>query len=197
MTWLDIINDILFWALLYVLLWQAYILLFNKGIPNVRTAPEIRRKIIEILQREIETKGSKDYQLVDLGSGNGDTSRNIAQALPDIAVIGVEISKIAAWRARQMAQFRQVKNVSYRQEDFFETDLSQADAVYIFQFPSVMNKLHAAGILQGLKPSALIICNKFIFYQDGEDQWEPEEIIDVKTLIPNQKRMFLYRVPHD
>ena len=48
----DTVNSILAPLLLFMLIWQAYILIFNKGVPNIRTAPAIRRKIIEILQKE-------------------------------------------------------------------------------------------------------------------------------------------------
>jgi len=78
---LDIINDALFWILLFVLIWQAYILIFNGGIPNITTAPAIRKAMIQKLKTKQE---QQDTPLIiyDLGCANGVFVRKIAQAIP-------------------------------------------------------------------------------------------------------------------
>jgi hypothetical protein len=46
MSPLEIFNEIMFWVLWFLLLWNAYFLLFNRGVPNIKTSKTIRKKTI-------------------------------------------------------------------------------------------------------------------------------------------------------
>ncbi len=185
---LDILNDILFWACLYVLLWYAYILLFHKAVPNIRTAPAIRKEIIDRLKDEIKKNGKKSYKIIDFGCASGKFSRQLAKSLPEAQIIGLEFSKIAVKKANLLKKLQKIDNLTHIECDFMTYDLSQANAVLvyltIFQMEEVGQKLK-----KELKSGALITSNRF---QLGAD-WQPEEIIEVKTWYPHQKNLHIYR----
>lgn len=182
-----IVNDILRWVCLYVLLWNAYILLFNKGIPNIRTAPAIRKRIIGLLHEEAAANG-EPLTIIDLGSGNGKFTREIARSLPQSQVIGLEISKLAFEWALFFKRLARLENLEYYRQDFYSYDFSKADAVVmyltIYQMESMGKKLH-----EDLKNGALVTSNRFPL----GDGWTPVETVKVWTLYPHQKKFHIYR----
>lgn len=194
----DPINDVLFWICLYFLLWNAYILLFNRGAPNIKTARPIRSKIIELLKDDYARKKSagkidpdtNPYVIIDPGCGNGTFSREMARALPEARIIGIEISRIAYWRCLLGLKLSGLKNLEYTRSDFFDFDMSIADAVIIFQHIYDMTAL-GEKLKQELKPDTLVTSNKFKLAAG----WEPDEYIDISTIHPNQKTLHLYRNP--
>lgn len=179
---LDSLNDILFWVCAFVLCWQAYILLFNRGIPNIRTAPAIRKEMIRIL------KEAGARRVYDLGSGGGALSRAIAMALPEARVTGLEISNTACRGAGRKAKRQGLSNLDYVQADFLKYDLSGADAIVMFLIDTMMPPLREK-LRKELKPGAIILSNKFPLGGD----WVPQEVIAVKTYYLNQKMLYLYR----
>src|ERR1700733_12397083 len=96
---LNIVNKFLFWFLVFMLVWQGYVLLFNRGVPNIRTAPAIRKKLIALLKNDAAQKGKQPYTIIDMGSGNGLFTRQIARAMPHAKVIGLELSPQQIWWA--------------------------------------------------------------------------------------------------
>lgn len=184
---LDTINDILFWICLYALLRYAYILLFNKAIPNIRTAPAIRKKVIGLFQKEAKKK--KDFTIFDLGCGNGHFTREIATAMPNAKVIGIEISKVAYWKCLFLKRLKGLKNLEYINADYFSADLKQANAVFTFGMGEVMEQVKEK-LETDIAPKTLVISNKFPI---RDKKWKPVDTIDIETLAPNQKTIHIYR----
>lgn len=183
------VDNVLRWIFLFVLLWDAYALIFNKGIPNIRTAPAIRKRIIALLKAEYARhSGPESFTIIDMGSGNGLFTRDIARALPEARIIGLEISKTALLWANGFKKLYRLKNIDYVSQDFFSYHLGHADAVVmyltIFQMESMGKKLH-----EELKPGTFVTSNRFKL----GDGWEPDDIISVKTLYPHQKTFHVYR----
>ncbi len=177
------INNVLFWIFLYVLLWQAYYLFFNKGIPNITTAPAIRKAII----KKIKDLGLKNPIIYDLGCGNGRFTREIAKNIPNSHVIGVEIDKIAYYKALFVQKWGDYPNISYIKDDFYNIDLSNADIVFFFLVGRDMSFIREK-LEKDLKAGAIVITNKF---QMG-GAWEPLGEYCVKTLAPAQKTFYIY-----
>ncbi|MGE4313595.1 MAG: trans-aconitate 2-methyltransferase [Pseudobdellovibrionaceae bacterium] len=189
MTFEWFVNHILRWLCLFVLLWDAYALIFNKGIPNIRTAPAIRKRILSVLKQEAENHvGDQPFTIIDMGSGNGKFTREIASALPDARVIGIEISKPALVWSRLLKRLRSLKNVEYIDQSFFDYYVGHADAVVmyltIYQMETIGKKLH-----EELKSGALVTSNRF---QLG-DGWVPLESVRVRTFYPHQRTFHIYR----
>lgn len=181
-------NAALFWLAVWLLLWNLYIVVFNRGVPNIRTAPAIRRKIIALLKEDKKRFSGKTYKVIDIGSGNGKFTREIARALPDAQVVGIEVSRQSYWWSMLLKRLFRLDNLDYRRVDFFAYDISDVDAVVMFFY-----RLHrvAQKLRRELKPGTLVTSNKFKL----GDGWIPADIIDVKTLYPFQKRLFVYYSP--
>ena len=185
---MDAINDILFWICLFVLLWNAYYLLFNDGIPNIKTSKAIRKRIIVELKKELQNSNKDTFTILDLGSGNGTFSRHIAREIPEATVIGIEINKIAYWHSCILQKFQKIKNLSYRNADLYKTNIGEADAVVMFLLGTFMKSIREK-LEKDLRSGTFVFSNKFKINGD----WEPLEIIDVKTLAPNQKTFYKYQ----
>ena len=181
------INYVIFWLAVFLLAWNAYFLAFNKGVPNIRTAPAIRNRIIDILKKDSEKRGKKTYTIIDLGSGNGLLTREIARQLPHAQVTGIETSQTAfAWSVK-MRDTCKIKNLDYKRADFFTYDMSEVDAVVMFQGVHFMEKIGQM-LHKNLKKGTLIASNKFAL----GDGWKPLETINVRTLYPFQKKLYIY-----
>lgn len=185
---MELINTILFWTAFWLLAWNAYFLIFNKGIPNIRTAPAIRKKIIALLKEDFTARECKNYTIIDLGSGNGKFARQIARALPDARVIGIEISPLAYHPACWLKKLFRLHNLEFKRSDFFAYDLSEADAVVmylnIYFMEKIGQKLHAE-----VKPGTLITSNHFKLGAG----WEPVDSPRIQTLYPHQRTLHVYR----
>ncbi len=181
------LNHVLFWVAALLLIWNVYMLVFNKGVPNIRTAPGVRRKIIEVLKKDAAAKGKHTYTIIDLGSGNGLLTREIAKALPHAKVIGLEVSPSALKWSEKLRDRAGLKNLEYKKADFFEYDMSKADAVVLFlniyMMERIGKKLH-----QNTRKGTLITSNRFAL----GDGWQPAEVLEARTLYPFQKKVHIY-----
>ena len=186
---IDLINEILHWVCLYILLWYAYILIVNKGTPNITTAPAIRKKIIEILKQDADQKGKTPYTIIDMGCGNGAFVRQIAKNIPNSHVIGLEIDPVAYGKAIAGKKVSGLENIEYVKGSFYDYDLSGADAITLFHLGSSMPELREK-ISKELPQGALIAANRFPLGGD----FEPTQSLDVKTFAPNQKELYIYKV---
>jgi SAM-dependent methyltransferase len=184
---IELFLDVLFVVTLALLLWNVNILVFNRGIPNIRTAPAIRKKIISLLQEHEAARADRTqpYIIYDLGSGNGLFARQIARAMPQATVIGVEISGPSYDWSMLMKKQLKIGNLDYKHADVFTHDIRDASAVVLFfyQLDKLGKKLH-----DELKPGTLVTSNKFRL----GDGWQPAQSLKVWTLYPFQKRLFVY-----
>jgi precorrin-6B methylase 2 len=183
---MEIFKAILFCVAAYLLLWNVYILIFNKGVPNIRTAPAIRRRIIDVLKSDMVKKGGDKYVIYDMGSGNGLLTREIAKAIPQATVIGVEASRQCIEWSEKMKSAQGIPNLSYRRADFFEHDFGDADAVVVFLSVYEMGRV-GEKLMKNLKPGTLVTSNRFPLHG-----WTVEEKVKVFTLYPFQKYFHVY-----
>lgn len=131
------------------------------------------------------------YIIIDLGSGNGRTSRYIARQIPQAHIIGIEISYLAYWQSCIMQKLTRIKNLKYKHANFHDVDIADANAVVMFLLGTLMASVRTK-LDSDLKEDTLVISNKF---KIGGD-WTPKEVRDVKTLAPHQKTLFIYRKKH-
>lgn len=185
---LNSFSAVMFLALVSLLALQAYNIVFHKNIPNFRTAPAIRKKIIQLLKDDFEARGGAPYTIVDLGSGNGLFTREIAKALPRAKVKGIELARLNFMWANRQKRRAGLDNLEYLRMNFFDYDLSGADAVVMYLIPYLMKNL-GEKLHKETRPGTLIVSNKFLL-QDG---WKPVETISVKTLYLHQEKVFVYR----
>ncbi len=111
--------------------------------------------------------------LYDLGSGDG---RIVIAAARSFGArgVGIELNQERIQRARENARRAGVLHlVTFRREDFFESDLREATVVTLYLLPAVNLALRPK-LLRELKPGARIVSNCF----DMGD-WKPSKQINV------------------
>ena len=100
---------------------------------------------------------SADQVLVDLGCGDGRVLRE-AQKRYGVRTIGYEINPLAYLKAR-LVSFGPSK-IKIKRHSFWKADLSQADVVFCYLYPDVMQRL-AEKLKSGLKPGVIIVSSNF------------------------------------
>ncbi|MFA4993813.1 MAG: methyltransferase domain-containing protein [Bdellovibrionales bacterium] len=177
------------WYALGVILCLALVCEFytlKTGVPTITSFPSARRKIIEILKSEVDLKPSdKPYTIIDLGSGNGRLTSQVARALPSAQVIGIEISFVPWVYSVLRQRVFGPKNLEYKRADFWPYDISNADAIIIYVTENIFERLEQK-LKKELKPGTIVVANDVILRGD----WSPSEIHDTGFL---QLKVFVYR----
>lgn len=124
-----------------------------KGSPYV---PTRNREVDEILQ-EVKLKGGVKFY--ELGSGDARIARRVAKRFA-VNAVAVDINPLLTWYARHLAKFQKIKNVEFRTENIFTTDLDDADVVYLFLMPALIQKLRPK-LEKELKTATVIISHGF------------------------------------
>jgi protein-L-isoaspartate O-methyltransferase len=190
------INTVLFWFGTIVIVYHAplitryiYTKIFCKGMSNMRTAPEIGAKVAEIITADMASKGNpKDYTVLDLGSAYGYYSCQLAELLPQVKVIGMDCDPGGVAFSKAMAKRKKLSNVEFIKCDFFNYDISKADAI-VFYLPDYLMQPMGELLKTAPKNGALIISNRFQL----EAGWEPMDVLQIETTFNRQGRLNIYR----
>jgi protein-L-isoaspartate O-methyltransferase len=139
-------------------------------------------RVVAAMLKLAEVKS--DDLVYDLGSGDGRIPISAARNHGARAV-GIEIDPKLVERARKNAQAAGVTDrVTFRNEDLFEADFSDATVVTLFLSPEVNLKLRPK-LLAGLRPGTRIVSH---WHDMGS--WKPERRIRIDG-IP----IYLWRIP--
>lgn len=129
---------------------------FMHSSPAVPSHGKVKNAIIE--EASSILKNCNNQTVMDLGSGWGTLLLPLAKHFPKHKFIGIERGflpfYISSWRARKL------KNLIFLRQDFFLTDISKADIIFVFLLNSTMAKL-TAKIKQEMKPNSYVIANRF------------------------------------
>ncbi len=140
--------------------------------------PLSRGSIKKILDFSELKAGEKFYEL---GSGDGRVSLSAAEDYGAKAK-GFEIDPVKVWVSRWLARRAKVsENAKFFRGNFFETDCSDADVVYLYLTHQAMDRL-LPQLREQLKPSARIVCYRFCFRGQAPDK------------INAENNLFLYRM---
>lgn len=122
--------------------------------------------------------------LYDLGCGDGRVVIAAAKK-PGVRALGVDISPERIREAKAAAERAGVaERASFREEDFFKTDLREATVVTLYLLPEVNLRLRPK-LLKELRPGARIVSHAF----DLGD-WAPDRTIEV-----NGRTIYVWTVP--
>lgn len=128
----------------------------------------------EVVDKMLEMAEIRDGDfLIDLGSGDGRIPITAA-ARYGIRAKGVEIDPSLIMLSNEEAKRARVADkVVFKQQDLFETDLSQATVITLFLLPSMNERLLPT--LLELKPGTRIVAYTF-----GVGNWKPDraELVD-------------------
>jgi tRNA G37 N-methylase Trm5 len=110
--------------------------------------------------------------LIDLGSGDGRIPITAAKVY-GISGLGVDLDPARVMEANEGAKREQVSDkVTFKEQDLFETDLSEATVITLFLLGSVNMKLEPR--LKALKPGTRILS-----YGWNMGEWEPDRTEEV------------------
>ena len=128
---------------------------FVTGAPFVPSTKATAETMIRLANLK---PGMKIY---DLGAGDGRLLFLAAQK--GAMAVGLEINPflvLLTWLKKTLSPHR--NHIQVRWQNFWKTNLSDADAVFIYLLPWKMDKL-AQKLAKELEPDALIVSNSFIF----------------------------------
>lgn len=138
--------------------------------PDVVYVPTSQATVNAMLKLANVRKGDVLY---DLGSGDGRIPITAAQRF-GVRAVGIDIDPKRIAEAEGNARSAGVTGlVSFRNEDLFKADFSEASVVTLYLLPSLNLKLRPR-LLKELKPGTRIVSHDF----DMGD-WEPEQTVKV------------------
>lgn len=130
---------------------------FMHSSPAVPSHGKVKKAIIEEAASILEANISQQT-VMDLGSGWGTLLLPLAKKFPNHKFVGIECGFlpywISVWRSHKL------KNLVFLRQDFFETDISKADLIFVFLLNSTMAKL-TSKIKNEMKSESLVIANRF------------------------------------
>lgn len=174
-------------ALAVIIGYIAYLLSrLSKGRP-APFVPTIRQGV----SKAIEALGIKKGDIVyDIGAGDGRILFAANAAEPNARYVGIENALIprAVFCLKYLLKGRP-KAISFRKDDFFKVDLSEATAVFAFLLPHVMDEL-LPKFERELKPGTRVISLQFPFSKKVYDS-----VIEYTPgiLKESASRMYVYR----
>jgi SAM-dependent methyltransferase len=131
-------------------------------VPYVATSEDVVTRMLEIAE-----VGPGDV-VYDLGSGDGRIVITAAQRYGARGV-GIEIDPYRVYQARQNAERAGVAGrVTFREQDLFEADVSDATVVTLYLLPAINKKLRPL-LFEQLDPGTRVVSHNF-----GMGNWAPD-----------------------
>ena len=137
---------------------MAYVLCTALALPVTQGALYVSTSKAKITGFLDAIKMRPEQLLVDLGCGDGRVLRH-ANNHYNVRAIGYEVNLLAYIKARLLCFGW--KRVSVKRKNFWPIDLSNADVVFCYLFPDVMQKL-SDKLKTELKPGAVIVSCNFV-----------------------------------
>lgn len=157
------------------LLWTAFVLFIFFSLTSLAWAglslavwvPTRREDLDRILKLAELRRGQT---LIELGCGTGLVARFIATHSP-ARVIGLELVLPLYWWSRFSRWRSRLPNLSFRWQDLFKADFSQADVIYVFGVPDTIKNRLKTKLERELKAGSRVI--SYAFPVEG---WQPEQV---------------------
>ncbi|MCX8009137.1 MAG: 50S ribosomal protein L11 methyltransferase [Patescibacteria group bacterium] len=128
---------------------------FITGAPFVPSSQKTAKRMIELAGI------TSDSIIYDLGSGNGRLLL-LASKRGGKKIIGIEINPLLVLFTKLRIFLSRRKHIHCIWGDFWRTDISDADIIFVYLLPWKMDKL-AEKIKKETKPGTTIVSNSFIF----------------------------------
>ncbi|MBD2433498.1 MULTISPECIES: methyltransferase domain-containing protein [Fischerella] len=148
-------------------------------VPYVPTPQRVVNTMLEL------AKVNSNDVVYDLGSGDGRIPITAVQKYNARRAVGVEINPRLVQQSRNNAQKAEVSDrVEFRQQDLFQTNLTDATVVTLYLLPDINLKLRPK-LLKELKPGTRIVSHRF-----NMGKWKPQQVAQV-----DNKYVYLWIVP--
>lgn len=171
----------------FVPVWFSYeYYQLKTGVPVFPTMAPMRRKIIEVLEKEIAASPGKNWAVLDLGSGSGQLTWHMARKLPQTKIVGIELSYVPWLRSIVRQRLFGPKNLSYIRANFMTHDVAQYDCIVTYLVGAIMEPV-SAKLRKELRPGTLVLAATFPLKGD----WTPLETYEVR--VPMKVKLSAYR----
>jgi precorrin-6B methylase 2 len=143
---------------------------------------------VEVVQEMLELAAVKQGDVIyDLGSGDGRLVIEAAQKFGVGRGVGIEINPRLVRESQENAKQAGVSDrVQFRQQDLFQTDISDANVVTLYLLPRINIQLRPK-LLNELKPGTRIVSHAF-----DMDDWKPDRTVVVDR--PSRQHILYYWV---
>lgn len=160
---------------------------FFTKVPFVPINKNTNKKVLEYIKTE---NLLKDRNIIyDLGSGDGRLLFLLAKEYKDKKFLGYEIGPFPFLFSKFKQFFWRVKNVDIKYGNFFKKDLKDADFIFCYLLPKVLDSL-LEKFKQELKENTLIVTCDF-----GFSKLSPKQTIELKDKKYSiNKSLFLYEL---
>lgn len=151
---------------------------FIVGVPGVNSKGLVVGKI-----REIGLRSGSLF--MDLGCNNGTLIGELARLFPEVRFVGLEKNPFSFWVAKLMNHLFYKNRLVLKNQDIFESDISQAHYLYVYLTQRVVDAL-TPYILENAAPGTLVICNIF-----------PLKNVEATRIVPTPKasqKIWLYQL---
>jgi len=129
---------------------------FMHNAPPVPSSGKVKNFMLKNVAQILKKK--KNQTVMDLGSGWGTLLLPLAQQFPNHSFVGIEYGwlpyLISKFRARKM------KNIKFYRQNFFNTDISKADIIFLFLLSHLMKKISMKCQAEA-KTGTLLYVNRF------------------------------------
>lgn len=174
--------------MVFIAIWLSYEYYEQKTKVSVfPSMPGVRNAIVSILQKDISIKELKaPYSVLDLGSGSGQLTWEIARSFPDVQVVGIELSYIPWLRSVLRQKIFGPANLLYLREDFWNYDTSKFQAIVTYLPGRIMEKV-GEKLRQELQVGTIVVANTFPL----KAGWTPLAIEELHA--PFKTNLYIYK----
>lgn len=171
-------------SIIFLAIFAAQLIaVFTTDAPFVSVPKEIIDEIIVNLELE------SNSHLFDLGCGNAKLLVEASKRYPNILATGVEIGFLPYFIAK-IKTFK-YRNIKIIRENIFKTDLNKATHIFLYLYPSVINKLLPQIRLQ-CRPGTTIVSCDFQFKEIIPSK--VEDLSDINPSFPRGKKLYIYKI---
>ncbi len=156
-------------------------IIFGVWPPSVPTDRRTIKLAIAQLQKYFEKE--ENFIIYDLGAGYGKFINAFSKAFPKAKIYGVEILYLPYFISK--FRFRKNKNIEIIKQDLFNSDISNANAVFCFYCGNI--KRLSDKLKSELSENTIVISNNFRL-----ENWQEQEIINIKDVIKYRK-LYIYK----
>lgn len=157
MLYLIVYSILVFAVFLFALLLFIYSLF--SVIAQLMGSPYVPTKQKEVDSILAAAHLKRGQFFIELGSGDGRVVRT-AVSRYHMRGVGIEIHPLLLWWSQFLTHIQQLKTITFKRENFYKTDLSHADVIFLFLMPNTLKKLRAK-MLAECKKNTLIISHGF------------------------------------
>jgi 16S rRNA A1518/A1519 N6-dimethyltransferase RsmA/KsgA/DIM1 with predicted DNA glycosylase/AP lyase activity len=136
-------------------------MLVRTGVPFIPT-PD---KVVEAMMKTVKFRGN--LTIYELGCGNGKMMFKIKEkcdklGLENMQIKGYELIAPLVWwiKSRRKLQTQTSNKISVFSRDFFKQDLSDADIIFCYLFPHLMQRI-SREIWPQLKKGTILVSHAF------------------------------------